>query len=310
MRILPSLAFTLATLTSASALTLYTNREPALIKPVTDAFTKATGTPVEMLFINNGLLERIEAEGAATKADLVYVTDVTMAELAKSRGLLQGEWTALTMRTRVIYASKERVREDNFTYEELADPKFKGKICIRAGQHPYNLSLISAAMAKMGAGVEPWLTGLKDNLARKAAGGDRDVARDIASGLCDIGIANNYYLGLMAADPVQVKWAEAIKLINPTFKNGGTHTNYSAAFVPKASPNTKEAAAFLAFALKPESQKMLAEVNYEFPVIKDVPITEPLKTYGKFTPDGVLPAILASNRKAASELVDKIGFDR
>jgi iron(III) transport system substrate-binding protein len=307
MRILPSLALLLTSLTSASALTLYTNREPALIKPVTDAFTKATGIPVEMLFVTNGLLERVEAEG---KADLVYVTDVTMAELAKSRGLLQGEWTALTMRTRVIYASKERVQQDNFTYEELADPKFKGRICIRSGQHPYNLSLISAAIAKMGAGVEPWLQGVKDNLARRPTGGDRDVARDILAGVCDIGIANNYYLGLMAADPAQVKWAEAVKLINPTFKNGGTHTNYSAAFVPKTSPNAKEAAAFLAFALKPESQKMLAEVNFEFPVIKDVPLADPLKTYSKFTPDGVMPATLAQNRKAASELVDKIGFDR
>jgi iron(III) transport system substrate-binding protein len=313
----------------AQTLTIYTNREPALIKAVTDAFTKETGIAVETLFITNGLLERLETEGAATKADLVYVTDVTLAEQAKTRALTKAfdkdvttginplyvdpalQWVGLGLRTRVIFASRERVKETNLTYDELADPRFKGKICIRQGAHPYNLALISAAITNMKLeGATAWLTGLKANLARKAAGGDRDVARDILAGVCDLGVANNYYLGLMMNDTVQSKWAEAVKLINPTFKGGGTHINLAAAFIPKEAKNQRDAEKFLNYALTQKSQAAISLANFEFPVRDNTPLEEPLKSWNNFTPDKVKPAEMAANRKAASDLVDSIGFDK
>src|SRR5690606_24550794 len=134
-----------------------------------------------------------------------------------------GNWFALTLRARVLYASKDRTHIDAFTYEELADPKWKGKVCIRSGQHPYNTALFATAIAKDGAetAVE-WRTGVKAQLARKAGGGDREVARDILGGMCDIGIANSYYVGVMRAGkggPAREKWGEAIKVVLPTFAN-------------------------------------------------------------------------------------------
>lgn len=323
----------LATLVGSSAfaqsLTIYTNREPALIKSVTDAFTKETGIAVETLFITSGLLERLETEGAAIKADLVYVTDVTLAEQAKARGLTKGfnkevalginplyldpalQWVGLGLRTRVIYASKERVKDNALSYEDLADPRFKGKICIRSGSHPYNLALISAAIVNMKLeGATTWLAGVKANLARKAAGGDRDVARDILAGVCDIGLANNYYLGLMAQDPVQSKWAESVKLINPTFKDGGTHINLAAAFIPVHAKKTQDAEKFLVFALTSASQAAISKANFEFPVRDHTPLDAPLTAWSNFTPDKVKPADMAANRKAASDLVDRLGFDK
>ncbi|HEC1403128.1 TPA: extracellular solute-binding protein, partial [Enterobacter hormaechei] len=198
------------------SLTLYTTREPGLIQPLLDAFTKETAIDVNTVYIKDGMLERVKAEGKNSPADLLMTVDAgNLIDLVEA-GVTQpvqsevltevipaslrdkdNQWFGLSMRARVLYAEKS-IPLNSITYENLADPQWKGKICIRAGQHPYNTALVAAMIAHDGeAKTEAWLRGVKNNLARKAAGGDRDVARDILGGICDVGLANSYYVGHM-----------------------------------------------------------------------------------------------------------------
>ena len=201
-----------------------------------------------MISASSGLEQRIKTEGANSPADVLLTVDIGRLEDAVHAGITaadqvggarkavpaayrdpDGHWYGISMRARVVYASKERVQQNAITYEELADPKWKGKICIRSGQHMYNNALFAAMIAKHGeAKAEEWLKGLKANLAQKPSGGDRETARDIAAGKCDIGIANTYYWALMNDKEAERKpWAEATKVILPTFQGGGTHVNLS-----------------------------------------------------------------------------------
>jgi iron(III) transport system substrate-binding protein len=216
------------------------------------------------------------------------------------------------MRARVLYKAKD-VELASFTYEELADPKWKGKVCIRAGQHPYNTALIAAFIARHGEEkTEAWLTGVKANLARKAGGGDRDVARDILGDICDIGPANSYYVGLMrsgAGGPEQLPWGEAIDVVLPTFEGGGTHVNISGASLAKNAPNKEAAIQLLEFLVSDEGQKLYADANFEYPVKANVPANEIIASFGTLNVDTLSLAEIARHRKVASELVDKVGFD-
>ena len=199
---------------SAQELNLYTTREPGLIKPLMDAFTKSTGIKVNSVFIKDGLAERVAAEGAKSPADVLMTVDLGNLIDLVEKGLTQpvksavlekaipgnlrganGDWFTLSLRARVLYAGKD-LDLSTFNYESLADPRWKGKVCIRSGQHPYNTAMIAAYIAKHGeAKAEAWLRGMKANLGRAATGGDRDVARDIMGGICDIGIANSVLCG-------------------------------------------------------------------------------------------------------------------
>jgi iron(III) transport system substrate-binding protein len=316
----------------AQELNLYTYREPGLIKPLIDAFTKETGIKVNTIFASSGLEERIRAEGQNSPADVLLTVDIGRLQQAKEYGVTQavksaavegaipatyrdpqGHWFGVSLRGRVVYASKDRVREDAITYEELADPKWKGKICIRSGQHLYNISLFAAAVAHMGeAKAEEWLRGLKANLAKKPSGGDRDVAKDIAAGVCDIGLGNTYYVGLMlnGKSEEQRKWAEAIKVVLPTFAGGGTHVNISGASVARHAPNRENAVRFLEFMASDPAQQLHADLNFEYPVKKGVAIDETVASFGPLKPDTLAVSEIAKHRKTASELVDKVGFDR
>ncbi|HEY0572246.1 MAG TPA: extracellular solute-binding protein, partial [Enterovirga sp.] len=251
---------------------LYTTREPGLVKPLIEDFTKQTGIKVNTVFMNEGLAERVAAEGEKSPADLLMAVDVGNLVDFVDRGVTQpiksdivdkavpanlrdaqGHWFALSMRARVVYAAKDRTQLEAVTYEELSDPKWKGKVCIRSGQHPYNTALIAALIAKHGeAKAEDWLRGVKANLARKASGGDREVARDILGDLCDIGVGNSYYVGLMRSGkggPDQQKWGEAIKVLLPSFQGGGTHVNISGAALAKHAPNRADAVKFAEYLL-------------------------------------------------------------
>ncbi|HEY0872404.1 MAG TPA: Fe(3+) ABC transporter substrate-binding protein [Vicinamibacterales bacterium] len=317
---------------AAQELNLYTTREPGLITPLIEAFTKSTGIKVNTIFVKDGLPERLAAEGANSPADVLMAVDfgnmtdlvekgltqpVKSAELEKAvpanlRGK-NGEWFALSLRARVLYAAKE-LDLNSFTYEQLADPKWKGKICSRSGQHPYNTALIAAYIAHHGeAKAEEWLRGIKANLARKATGGDRDVARDIMGGICDIGVGNSYYVGLMRSGrggAEQEKWGAAIKVILPTFEGGGTHVNISGAAVAKNAPHRDAAVRFLEYLVSPEAQKIYAEANFEFPVRQGATIHPIIKALGDLKVDAVPLADIARHRVAASKLVDKVGFDQ
>ena len=317
---------------SAQELNLYTTREPGLIKPLMDAFTKSTGIKVNSVFVKDGLAERVTAEGDKSPADMLMTVDLGNLLDLTEKGLTQpvksavlekavpsnlrgpnGDWFTLSLRARVLYADKD-LDLTTFTYEALADPRWKGKVCTRSGQHPYNNAMIAAYIAKHGeAKAETWLRGMKANLGRPATGGDRDVARDIMGGICDIGIANSYYVGLMrsgAGGPEQVKWGSAIKVILPTFERGGTQVNISGASIAKHAPNRASAVRFLEYLVSDEAQKIYAEANYEYPV-KAGAATHPLiAALGPLKVDSLQIAEIARYRAAASKLVDKVGFDR
>jgi iron(III) transport system substrate-binding protein len=317
---------------SAQEVNLYTTREPGLIQPLLDAFTKDTKIKVNSIFIKDGLAERVKAEGANSPADVLMTVDIGNLLDTVDQGVTQpvqsealssaipahlrdkdGHWYALSLRARLVYASNDRVKDTAITYESLADPVWKGKICIRAGRHPYNTALIAAYIVHHGeAKTEEWLKGLKANLARKAAGGDRDVARDILGGICDIGVANSYYVGLMRSGrggPDQQKWAEAIKVLMPTFEKGGTHVNISGASVAKNAPNKANAVKLLEFLVSNDAQALYAKANYEYPVRSGATIDPIIAELGKLTTDQVDLRAVAKARKQASELADKVGFD-
>ena len=318
---------------SAAEVNIYTSREPGLIQPLLDAYTKDTGVKINSIFVKEGLAERVKTEGANSPADLMIMVDIGNLNDLVDAGITQpivsekvdaavpqhlrakdDSWVAATLRSRVIYSSKDRVADAPKTYEELADPKYKGKVCIRAGNHPYNIGLIAHMIVKDGEEkTEKFLTDLKANLARKAGGGDRDVARDILAGICDVGIANSYYVGLMRSGKggdEQVKWGEAINVTLPTFADGkGTHVNISGVALAKNAPNKDEAVKLVEFLVTPEAQKIFAEGNYEYPVTDGAEVNEIVASFGELKPDETSLAEIAAARKTAAELVDKVGFN-
>jgi iron(III) transport system substrate-binding protein len=311
---------------------IYTNREPALFANTLSDFTAKTGIKVNTIFSDKGLTERIVAEGKASPADVLITVDIGRLQDAVDKNIAasfvtkeleaivpaslrekEGRWVSLSLRARAIYASVERVKEPGLTYENLADPRWKGRVCIRSGQHPYNIALIAAMIAKKGeAATKAWLTGLKANLARKPSGGDRDVAKDIAANVCDVGFGNQYYVGLMrtGSDENQKKWEQAIRVILPTFEGGGTHVNVSGAVILQNAPNKANALKLVEHMLSPETQRVFSNANFEYPVRAGVNINPIVASFGALTPDTINVTDIAKMRTRASQLVDEVGFDQ
>ena len=317
----------------AADVNIYSSRQPALIQPLLDAFTKETGLSTATIFVEKGLEERVKAEGANSPADVILTVDIGRLDATREAGVLQplenaaiaeaipatfrdkgNEWAGVTARARVVYASAERVPEQAITYESLADPKWKGKICIRSGQHQYNVALVAAFLAHHGeAKTKTWLEGLRDNLATAPQGGDRDQARNVAAGQCDIAIGNTYYVGLMRTnekEPEQKDWAKAIRVVLPTFENGGTHVNISGMGLAKHAPNRDNAVKFMEFLTTDEAQRIYAEINHEYPLKAGVAQSETVKSFGELKPDTLSLTDIASHRAKASELIDEVGFDK
>jgi len=311
---------------------IYSYRQPQLIDPLLKAFTDKTGIKTNVVFAADGLNERLAAEGRNSPADLLFTVDAGRLSEAKDAGLTQpvgsavlassipaqfrdpdNHWFGLTMRGRVVYAAKERVKQDEITYEELADPKWKGRLCIRSGQHVYNTSLIATIIAHKGeAFAEEWLKGVRDNLAHKPSGGDREQARDIASGKCDLALGNTYYMALMMQAekaPEQKRWAAAIKLLFPNAKDRGTHVNISGMALAKHAPNKANALKLMEFLASDEAQRIYAGVNNEYPVNPKVSPSEIVLGWGPIKADPLPLENIAKYRKRASELVDKVNFD-
>ena len=324
-------ASTLATSAIAQdKVNIYSYREPGLLDPLLKAFTSKTGIQTNVVFASAGLNERLAAEGINSPADLLLTTDVGRLSEAKAAGLTQpmgvaalstavpasyrdadGHWTGLTMRARVLYASKERVKQDAITYEDLADPKWKGKICIRSGQHVYNTSLLAAIIAEKGeAAAEAWAKGLRDNLARKPAGGDREQVRDVHAGLCDIAIGNTYYMAAMLKSPEQKAWADSVRIIFPNAKDRGSHVNISGVALTRNAPNRTAAIKLIEFLAGEEGQRIYADINNEYPVNPKVAVSTTVKSWGELKADPLPLDQISKNRKKASEIMDKVGFDK
>ncbi len=308
---------------------IYSYREPQLVEPLLKLFNDKTGIKTRLVFAKDGLVERMAAEGALGRADVLLTTDATRLVEAKALALTQridavspgggsladpdGQWTSLTLRARVIYASKERVQDTAITYEQLADPKWKGRICSRSGQHPYNTAMIASMIAHLGEEkAETWLKGVKANLAHRPAGGDREQVRDVWAGKCDLALGNTYYMGLMLTNeksPEQKQWANAVRVIFPNAGDRGTHVNVSGVAIARHAPHKDAAQRLVAFLLSAEAQALYASVNHEYPVTAGVPPSDLLNGLGHLKPDPLPIADIVRLRRQASELVDKVNFD-
>ncbi|WP_298357970.1 Fe(3+) ABC transporter substrate-binding protein [uncultured Litoreibacter sp.] len=314
----------------AEEVNVYSYRQPELIKPLTDAFTAETGIDVNVVFLNKGMVERLKAEGDRSPADVVFTVDISRLNAVVEAGLTQpvesealtdnipetyrdpdNNWFGVTTRARIIYASKDRVADGEVTtYEDLADPKWKGRICTRSGTHAYNVALTSAVIDHAGEdGAKAWLSGVKDNLARKPQGNDRAQVKAIWAGECDISVGNTYYMGKMLEDDEQKAWADSVRIVFPTFADGGTHVNVSGVAMTKASPNPEAAVKMMEFLASPEAQEIYAEANYEYPVAPGTEPTELVKGWGEFTADGVNLMTVAGHRPAALRITEEVNFD-
>ncbi len=311
---------------------IYSYRQPFLINPLLEAFTKKTGIKTKVIFAKKGLIERIAAEGKLSPADILLTVDIGRLTGAVEKGIVQSvsssaltdnipaqyrseknDWFGLTVRSRVIYASKARVSQDKITYEELADPKWRGKICVRSGQHVYNVAMIAAMIKHHGKDwTKNWLEGVKANLARKPSGNDRAQVKAVFAGQCDLAIGNTYYMGKMQLNdkkPEQKKWAEAVKILFPNSHTRGAHVNVSGMILAKYAPNKEHAIKLMEFLASDEAQKIYAEVNHEYPVKPGVDWSALVKSWGTFKADPVSLDEIAKLRKEASLLVDETDFN-
>ena len=308
---------------------VYSYRQPQLIEPLFDAFTAETGIRVNTLFAKSGMAERLAAEGAQSPADVILTVDIGRLVEVKEKGLTQPvqsdvieanvpakyidpdkEWFALTLRSRLFYVSK-RVPEGTInSYEDLADPSLKGKVCTRPGSHSYNIALIASMIVHHGeADAETWLKGVKANLARKPQGNDRGQVKAVADGLCDVAVGNSYYYASMLANEEQKKWAEQVYIVFPNQDDRGAHVNISGMAMAKHAPNRDNAVKLMEFLTGEKAQEIYAAVNFEYPVKPGVPWSELVESWGTFKADDVNLADIAHARPKALILVNKVGFD-
>lgn len=315
---------------AADEVNVYSYRQPFLIKPMFDAFTRQTGIKVNTVFAKKGLIERLKAEGDLSPADLIFTVDIGRLEDSKTAGVTQvvdstalnsnipknyrdpeGHWFGLTSRARIIVASKERVKDGEISsYEDLASPAFKGRVCTRSGKHAYMIALTASMIVHHGEEkAQQWLSGLKDNLARKPQGNDRGQVKAIKEGVCDVAIINNYYMGKMLNDEEQSEWADAVNVVFPNQDDRGTHMNISGVALTQAAPNKNNAIKLMEFLSGDLAQQMYSEQNFEYPLKEGVPWSGLLKSLGDFKPDATGLAEVAANRATATKMADVVDFD-
>lgn len=317
------------TATAADKLTVYSYRQAFLVEPILARFTAQTGIDVDLVFAKDGITERLAREGRLSPADIVLTSDFSrLVELVdkqltapvKSAQLdsnipaqfrdPQGQWYALTMRVRNLYTAKDGLGVQPLTYEALADPKYKGKICTRSGKHPYNIALVASMIAHHGeAQAKTWLQGVKDNLARKPQGNDRAQIAAVKEGVCDIAIGNSYYYGNMLQDPEQKNVAEAVTINFPNQAERGAHVNVSGMVLTRHAPNRDNAIKLMEFLSGDVAQKAYAEVNMEYPVKADVQPSQLVASWGAFKADSLPIVKLAHYHQAAVKLLDEVQFD-
>ncbi|MDH5748430.1 MAG: Fe(3+) ABC transporter substrate-binding protein [Rhodospirillales bacterium] len=320
---------------------LYSYRQAFLMKPLLSSFTRQTGIKVNAVYAKNGILERLKAEGSNSPADAVLSSDVGRLSDLANAGLLQkvrsavleanippqyrhpdGLWFGLTTRARVIYAHKTRVKEGEITsYEDLALPRFKGRICSRSGKHPYNITLLASIITAKGeAAAADWARGVKANLARRPQGNDRSQVKAIWQGECDVALGNTYYMGNMATNdkkPEQKKWAASVRIIFPNQKTNatggsqdrGTHVNASGGAVTTSSKNRENAIRLLEFLSGKEAQAIYAEQNFEYPVKPGVRWHTLVASWGSFRADDHNLNQIAAQRSLAAKIMDRVEFD-
>lgn len=310
---------------------VYTTRQEVLIRPLLDRFEEETGIRVNVVFAKEGVIERLKSEGANSPADAILTADVGNILQAKAEGLLQpvqsevlnaaipaqyrdpdGTWYGLSLRARPIMYAKGRVDPAELsTYEDLADPKWKGRICVRSSSHIYNQSLVASMIAANGVEtVEAWAEGFVANFAREPAGGDRDQIMAVAAGECDIAIANTYYLaGMMTGDDeAQKEAAQKVAVFWPNQDGRGAHVNISGGGVTASAKHVENAVKLLEFMVSDEAQKIYAEAINEYPVKPGVPASAAVAAFGDFKADPLNLAEIGEHNAEAVRLMDRAGW--
>ncbi len=320
----------------AGEVNVYSYRKPQLIQPMFDAFTAATGITVNAVFAKKGMLERLRNEGANSPADLVFTVDIGRLSDIKNAGLTQAavseainrnipatvrdpanHWFGLTARARILVTAKGRVARGAITrYEDLAAPKWKGRVCSRSGKHAYNVALTASMIHRHGAAAaQQWLAAVKANLARTPQGNDRSQVKAVAEGACDVAVINHYYMYQMANNAAQKAWADAVDVVFPNQgqdENGddrGVHLNISGMAMTKHAPNRDNALKLMEFLAGDGAQKMYAEVNGEYPVNENIGTGAYLKSLGDFKRDTVALSLVAANRAEAAKMADRVGYN-
>lgn len=323
-----------ATLSSTGAkagevLNIYSHRQPFLIQPFIDAYKAETGTEINVVFASKGLAQRLEAEGSRSPADIVLTVDIARLSDYADRDLLapvsskvleenipahlrdpDGRWFGFSKRARVLAVSKKDPDgRDISRYEDLADPKWKGRICSRPGSHVYNRALIASFLHAAGPEkTEAWANAVVANLARRPQGNDRAQVKAIHEGVCDVAIINSYYYGALkhSDKPDQREWAKAIDLVFPNQGDRGTHINISGGGVAKHSKNNAEAIRFLEFLTSKPAQQLYGSINFEYPVNPEVPILDELRSWGTFTEDKMPISRISELAEDAQKIIDRV----
>ena len=312
---------------------IYSHRQPFLINPFLEKFTEETGIKTNVVYATKGLAQRLKAEGKNSPADVILTVDIGRLYIYDDLDLLasidsnildrnipknlkspENKWFALSKRSRIIVTSKERVDAGQIKkMEDLANEKWKGKICSRPGSHVYNRALMASLILSLGEqAAEEWAKKFVNNLSRRPQGNDRAQVKAIFEGQCDISIINNYYFGKLkySEDPSQREWAKSVRIIFPNQGVGerGAHINISGGGVAKYSKNKNEAVALLEFLSKAQSQKMYGEINFEYPVNPSVETTEELKSWGSFNSDSLPIISIAQKAYEAQKIIDRVGW--
>lgn len=324
--------FPVALLAADQTVNLYSARNENLIQPVLDRFSEQTGIQVNLVTGKaDALLKRLQSEGRNSPADLLITTDAGRLHRAVAAGVTRpvesailssvvpatfrdpnGHWFGMSLRARPILYVKDKVDPKQLSsYEALADARWKGKICIRSSDNIYNQSLVASLLAADGeVETEAWAKGLVKNFARPPKGGDRDQIKAAAAGMCDIAVANTYYLAgmLTSKDAGEQAAAQQMGVFWPNQADRGAHVNVSGAAVTAAAKHPENAIKLLEFLVSKESQAWYAQANGEYPVRADVASSELLQSWGLFKMDTLNLSRLGELNPDALRLMDRAGW--
>jgi len=314
-------------------LNLYSSRHYQTDEALYDNFTKLTGIKVNRIEAGeDALIERLRSEGERSPADVLVTVDAGRLWRAEQLGLFQpvksallesriplnyrdpdGRWFGFSLRTRLIAYNKSKVRPGEIrAYEDLADPKWKGRVCMRSSTSVYNLSLMGALIDHLGEQkAEAWAKSVHANLAQDPKGGDTDQLKFVAAGLCDVTVSNQYYYARLArsekAEERQI--AERVGVVFPNQASWGAHVNISGAGALKNAPHREAAVKFLEYLVSNEAQRYFADGNNEWPVVASVKIDNPvLASFGDFKRDRLNVAVLGRNQPSSQKIYDRVAW--
>jgi iron(III) transport system substrate-binding protein len=322
----------LSSLVLAQQVNLYSARKEALIKPLLDKFTQQTGISVNLVTGKaDNLITRLKSEGKFSPADLLLTTDVGRLYRAKQQGLTQaisfseaiaavpdnfrdeqGHWLGLSLRARPLMVSVDSVDAQTITsLEDLISPQWKGRVCVRSSNNIYNQSMVASLIAQLGeSAAQDWVNKFVKSFARPPQGGDRDQIKAVAAGLCDVAIANTYYLAgmLSSKDKTTQKQAKRVNVIWPNQADRGVHINISGVALAKNAPNKDAAVKLIDFLLTNESQLWYAKTNHEYPILANIAWSELLQSFGTFKAEQVPLSKLGVLNAAAVKMMDRAGW--